>query len=136
MMILQNINWVAVLIAGGLYFALGALWYSPVLFARMFIKYRGLDPSQMGGGNPLEFGVTFLADLVAAAVLAIVLYFVQPANIADGILSGLLLAIGIAATSALAYTIYSGPHKMLWVIYTGYQLVAFGVMGALLAVWR
>jgi hypothetical protein len=135
-MILQNINWLAVLVAGGLYFALGALWYSPLLFARVFIKYRGLDPSQMGGGNPLEFGATFVGDLVAAAVLAIVLYFVQPASVGDGIVIGLMLAVGIAATSTLAFTIFAGPHKMLWVIYAGYQLVAFGVMGALLAVWR
>ncbi len=32
--VMSELNWLAVLVGAVIYFALGALWYSPMLFAR------------------------------------------------------------------------------------------------------
>lgn len=133
----EGINWLAVIVAGVLYFGIGALWYSPVLFAKPFIRYREITQGKMEqGGQPIEYLFTLVLDLAAALVLALFVRMAGAITLLDGIGVGLLTAVGFALTTALTFTIYSGPHKMLWAIYSGYVLVAFALMGAILAAWR
>lgn len=134
-MILDNINGLAVIAAGILYFVLGALWYSPLLFAAPFIKYRGLKPEEMNGA-PIDYLMTLVGALIVALVLAIFVNALGAATFVDGVGVGLLAALGVAAPSTLTYNTFSGPHKMLWLIFTGYQGVAFALMGVILALWR
>ncbi|NWF69524.1 MAG: DUF1761 domain-containing protein [Chloroflexi bacterium] len=130
---LNDINWLAVIVAGVLYFLIGALWYS-VLFTKPFIRYRGeIKPEDQG--KPLDYALTFAADLLAAFVLALILDGVGAGTLTDAIVVGLAVAVGFAAASSFVYTIYSGPHKMLWVIYSGYLLVSYLVMSVLLTLW-
>lgn len=42
---LSNLNWIAILLGALGYFALGALWYSKVLFAPKWIAYTKVDVS-------------------------------------------------------------------------------------------
>ncbi len=141
-MILQQLNWLAIIVAGFVYFILGAMWYSPLLFAKPFIKYRGFTPEQTAqmqnrqGGFPVEYLAVLAVDLVSAFILALMITLAAPASPLDGILVGVLLVLGLTATSTLTYTTFSGPHRMLWVIYTAYQLTAFVIMSVILTVWR
>jgi len=136
-MTLEGINWLAAIVAGAIYFGLGALWYSPVLFANLFMKYRGLTSEQIqGSGTPTDYLLALVTDLIAALVLAVFVNLANATTFLDGLGIGLVIALGFAATSALKYTIFSGPHKALWVIYTGYQLVGFAIMGVILALWQ
>lgn len=135
-MTLPSLNILAVAVAGVLYFVIGALWYSPLLFSKVFVKYR-LKPGETleDSGNPAEYGMTLVAALIAALLLAIAVKTAGATTIVEGAVVGAAAALGLAATSSFTYTIFSGPHKMLWVIYTGYQVVAFIVMGILFVVW-
>ncbi len=138
-MSLEGINWLAVIVSAVIYFILGALWYSPVLFAKPFIRYRfgGTEmPQTEGGGQPLEYLFTFVAEMVSAFVLALFVRAAGAATLLDGIVVGLAAAVGFAVTSTFVNNMFSGAHKMLWVINSGYVLVAFAIMGALLALWR
>jgi hypothetical protein len=136
----DGINWLAVLVSAVIYFVLGALWYSPLLFANIFMRYRGLTredmQSQSGGGMRLDYLFPMLTGLIIAVVLAVLVNLANAVPLLDGVGVGVLAAVGFAATSTLTYTVFSGPHKGLWVIYTGYQLVGFAIMGALLALWQ
>lgn len=134
MFVLEGVNWLAVIAAGLLYFGLGALWYSPLLFAKPFIRFRG-GMEAIENGNPAEYGLVFVADFVSASVLALILNAVNPANALDGALVGVIVGAGIAVASGFVFTVFSGPHKGLWLIYTGYQLVAFTLMGVILTLW-
>jgi hypothetical protein len=137
-MSLEGINWLAVIVSAVAYFILGALWYSPLLFAKPFIRYRFGEagmPKNSESGQPLEYLFTFLIELVAAVVLAIFVKMAGAVTLLDGVAVGLVAAVGFAASTSFVYTIFSGPHKMLWVINTGYVLVAFAIMGAILALW-
>jgi hypothetical protein len=136
-MTLEGINWLAAIVAGALYFGLGALWYSPLLFANLFMKYRGMTSEQIqASGRPTDYLLALITDLVAAIVLAVFVNTVNVTTLVDGLGIGLVVALGFAATSALKYTIFSGPHKGLWLIYSGYQMVGFAVMGVILALWQ
>jgi hypothetical protein len=133
-MTLEGINWLAVIVSTIVYFGLGALWYSPLLFANLFMKYRGAVPEELQG-PPIEYLFTLIGNLIMVVVLAIIVRLAGATALLDGVLVGVLVALGFAATSTFIYTIFAGPHKALWAIYSGYQLVAFAIAGAILAVW-
>jgi RsiW-degrading membrane proteinase PrsW (M82 family) len=136
-MTLQGLNFLAVVVAGAVYFGLGALWYSPLLFANIFMKYRGLTSAEIqGSGQATDYLMALVTDLIAALALAVFLRLANATTFVDGLTVGIVVALGFTATSALKYTIFSGPHKGLWVIYTGYQLVGFAIMGVILALWQ
>jgi hypothetical protein len=136
-MTLDGINWLAAIVAGAIYFGIGALWYSPLLFANLFMKYRGLTREQIqGSGQPTDYLIALVSDLVAALGLAVFVRLTNAATLVDGLAVGIVVALVFASTSSLKYTIFSGPHKALWLIYSGYQLVGFAVMGVILALWK
>jgi uncharacterized protein DUF1761 len=136
-MTLEGINWLAAIVAGAIYFGLGALWYSPLLFAKPFMKYRGLTSEEIQrSGQPTDYLLALITDLVAALGLAVIIKLANAATLVDGLGVGILVALVFASTSSLKYTIFSGPHKGLWVIYSGYQIVGFAIMGAILALWK
>jgi hypothetical protein len=141
-MILQQLNFPAILVSAVIYFVLGAMWYSPLLFAGVFIKYRGFMPEEMQAaqmestGFKPEYLIVLVVDVITAFALAIFIALAAPASPLDGMLVGLIVVAGLSATSTLTYTNFSGPHKMLWVIYTGYQVVAFAIMSLILTLWR
>jgi hypothetical protein len=136
-MTLEGINWLAAIVAGAIYFGLGALWYSPLLFAKPFIKYRGMTSEEIQkSGKPTDYLMALISDLVTALGLAIFVKLANATTLVDGLVVGIVVALVFASTSSLKYTIFSGPHKGLWVIYSGYQLVGFASMGVILALWK
>ena len=42
----SQLNWLAVIVAALVYFALGALWYSPMLFSRAWQRSIGWDETK------------------------------------------------------------------------------------------
>jgi hypothetical protein len=133
MLDLSTLNWLAVIVAGLAYFFLGALWYSPLLFAKPFIKYRG---EITDGGQPIDYLLTLVCDLAAALVLAIFVRLAGAETLGHGIAVGLAAAAGFAISNTFVFSIFNGVRKELWLIESGYVLVAYAVMGALLALWR
>ena len=64
------INWIAVLVVAVSTFVLGGLWYGP-LFGKVWMSASGMTEERAAQGNmPKIFGISFLLQLLAAAVLA------------------------------------------------------------------
>lgn len=71
---MQNINFPAAIAAGVAGWLVGALWYSPVLFAGAWQRETGLTDERLQRSNmALIFGVSLLLSLVAAVVFALFL---------------------------------------------------------------
>lgn len=71
---MPDVNLLAVLLCGVASLALGALWYSPILFAGAWQRGVGLSDDQLGNANmALIFGTAFLLSLVAAYVFGLFL---------------------------------------------------------------
>jgi hypothetical protein len=132
MLDLSTLNWLAIIVAGVAYFLLGALWYT-VLFAKPFQKYRGTIED---GGQPLDYILTLVCDLAAALVLAIFVRLAGATTLEHGVAVGLAAAAGFAISNSFVFGIFNGVRKELWLIESGYTLVAYAVMGAILALWR
>ena len=118
---------------------LGFLWYSPVLFGKPWMKLKGYTETslkeaqkKMGG----KYALTFVASIVSAFVLDWIINEMQITSVSGGAWIGFLVWIGFVMTTQLGSWIFSENKKELYFIDTGYQLVGFILMGAILGMWK
>jgi hypothetical protein len=138
-MVLPQVNYLAVLVAGVVIFMLGGLWYSPVLFAKRWMILVGKTEAELkagAGSMPLSYGMVFLCGLVSACVLAMVLAAFGATSVVAGALVGALCWLGFAGATSYGTALFSGKPKGLWLIDSGFNLVSFIVAGIILAIWR
>ncbi len=136
----MKINYAAIVVSALLYWVLGGLWYSPLLFGNKFIEVMRWSPEQLARieaeGASLQLALAFAGSLVTAYVLAHIVRYTSGENALDGAKTGLWLWLGFIVTSNLNTVFFEFRPLGLYLINIGYHLVAFLSMGALLAVWR
>lgn len=132
---MEPVNILAVLLAAVSAFLLGGLWYSPILFLRIWARESGISldqPKKTHGA--IVFAVSFLFSLIAATVFALFLGRNPPLNTAirDG------LAIGscwVATSFGINYQFASRTFK-LFLIDAGYHVAQFTLYGVILGLWH
>jgi hypothetical protein len=140
-MYVMGINLWSVLVAALATMVVGFLWYSPLLFARPWIVLMGYDPedkaklAEMQQGAGKMYGLSFVASLVSAAVLAKIIAITTVNSALYGMKVGFAVWLGFVATVQLTGVLFARQPTKLYLINTGYQLVCYLVMGAILAVW-
>jgi hypothetical protein len=122
----NGINVFALVIAIVAGAAVGALWYSPVLFLRPWSRAAGRRPAQGGG----VYAVTFLSQIVGAFCFAWILG-PQPTLIA-GILTGFIVGTCFAAASLAINYAFAARGMTLWLIDGGFHVARFLVFGLVL----
>ena len=139
---MHNLNLLAVLVAAISTMVVGFLWYSPILFAKPWMREMGYDPDDKAkvqqmqkSAGPAYFG-SFVAGLVSAFILALFLHQFHAQSLELGLLVGSHVWLGFVATVQLTGVLFMKQSLKLFAINTGYQLVCYLVMGAILSVWR
>lgn len=134
--VLGSINYVAVLVAALSSFVVGWLWYGP-LFGKPWMKLNGFDPVKMREGAlpmPLVMGSNYIATVLAAFALA--MFLGAESDPAFGIFAGIMVAVFWIGTSRLNDVLYERKPLGLFFINTGYYLVTYSIMGAILGAWH
>jgi hypothetical protein len=133
-------NFLAIIVAAIVNVAVGSLWYSPLLFAKPWAKASGMKKDdrkdyKMGAGMYVP---PMVAALVSSFVLAWFLNALNITTLGGGIEIGFLAWLGFTTTAQVlnSWVFSNGRPKELYLINTGYHLVIFCIMGAILAVWR
>jgi Protein of unknown function (DUF1761) len=136
-----GINFWAVLVAAIATMVIGFLWYSPLLFARPWTRLMGVDLedkakiAEMQKGAARMYSLAFAASIVSAVVLAKIIAVASVNTIPYGMKIGFAIWAGFVATVQLTGALFSKQPTKLFLINTGYQLVCYLVMGAILAKW-
>src|SRR5215210_7655847 len=132
---MNYVNWLAVLAAGISAFVIGGVWYSPGLFGKAWMAENNLNEGDIKQSNKgRTFGWAFILAMVMSANLAM---FLADANktlvwgMTAGLLAGVWVFCGLAITAM--FELRSWRYVF---INGGYQLVALGLMGAIIGVWR
>jgi Protein of unknown function (DUF1761) len=150
----QDVNLVAVLVCGVMTMVVGFLWYSPALFAKPWVKEMGYDMNDKAAMDKMKksagpaYGASFVGSLVTALVLGKILNALSrhgalsftPVAAAQPWIYGVKVAffvwLGFVATVQLTGVLFANQSGKLFAINTGYQLVCYVAMGAILAVWK
>ena len=134
----SHINWLAVLVAAVAYFILGALWFSKILFAPMWIKGHGInvnDPNGRKGMGQMMF-LSFIAFFIICIGLALLVVKMD----LNGYMSGIKLALATGICfSWMAISIshlYTKKPFSLHLIDGAYHLVGQIIATIILSVWR
>ena len=129
-----DINYWAVLVAAVAPILLGALWYSPALFARSWMRAVGRTEDELQGMGT-GYVISAVAALLTSYALARIERWAEVDDIWNGALVGLLAWVGFVATVLAVTTYFGGRPAKLWLINAGYQLVALVIMGGILGSW-
>jgi hypothetical protein len=134
---LHNFNHWAVLVSAVIQWILGAIWYSPALFAKPWMAALGItpDPSKK---NTMIAGMimSFIGSLVLSFVLLHVILWSGAGTTGTGALVGFIMWLGFIAAPTAAQNIYEGRAFRLFAINTGYWFVGMVITGAMLAIWK
>ena len=132
----MEINYLAVFAAAFSAFALGGVWYSPLLFHKPWMKAAGLSDAEVARGNPaVIFGGAFGLCLVMAANLAAFLGG-PDTTVAWGAAAGALAGGGWVACGIGVVALFERRPAPYTFINGGYWLVALTMMGAIIGAWR
>jgi hypothetical protein len=138
----HHLNWLAVFVAGISTMLIGFLWYSPFLFAKPWMREMGYDPDDKAkvqemqkSAGPAYFG-SLVAGFVSAFILALFFHWLRVQNLRFGLMAGFHIWLGFVATVQLTGALFTKQSMKLFAINTGYQLVCYLVMSAILAAWK
>ena len=122
----------AVLLAAVSSFLLGGVWYSPVLFGRIWNAENG---GVVQSGHPARvFGVSFAFSLLAALCFA--LWLGAAPGLDQALKAGALAGFGfVAASFGINYQFAQRTFK-LWLIDGGYHTAQFLLFGLVLGLWH
>ena|SRR5579863_1271801 len=139
---LHHLNWLAVVVAAISTMVVGFLWYSPILFAKPWMREMGYDPTDKAKTDEMKksAGPAYLGSTIAGFVTAVTLALFLDAIHAEDLHRGLAVSfhawLGFVATVQFTGALFTKQSMKLFAINTGYQLVCFLVMGTILTLWR
>jgi Protein of unknown function (DUF1761) len=134
----MSLNFLAIIATGIIHFGIGAIWY--ISLEKQWLKALGKtkeeaeNPKNWTKIEPYIF--TFASSFIITAVTAYIISLTPIKTIAEGAVFGFILWLGYVFTSTVTHYSYGDKKKSLIAIDSGYFLVSFVVVSAILAVWR
>lgn len=133
-----HINYFAVVVAAVAAFALGGIWYSPLLFAKQWVKAHGyteerVKEMQQSAGK--AYAVSAACQLLIALALAVLAGYLHLDHLGRGLKLGLLVWVGFALPLGLMANVFSDKRITVFYIDAGYQLVYLLVMSGIIGSW-
>jgi hypothetical protein len=135
----SSINWLAVLACVVASMVIGAVWFGPKTFFRIWWKAIGKSDIEDAGGSSIGMGVTWGLIVFCAFVQAVFMSLFVNAlgsvtggvSLASGVLAGFLLWLGFVAPASLTNKLFADRLKA-WVLEAGNHLITYLVMGAII----
>jgi surface polysaccharide O-acyltransferase-like enzyme len=138
----MGVNLWAVLVCAVATMVVGFVWYSPALFANPWMVLMGMDPNdkakiaEMQKSAGPSYALSMVASILTAFVLGKIISVAGAANAVDGLKIGMVVWLGFVTTVQFTTALFSRQRNRLYLINTGYQLVCYLAMGAILGAWR
>lgn len=122
---LSNLHWLAILGGAAVYWILGAIWYSPLLFAKPWVKMINIKMDDPDGKKrmPMLFIVSFLLMLVASIGLGILSKLLYIPDVMHAVKLGLLVGVCFSVTSNSIGYLYTRKPAGLYAIDGGYHIL-------------
>lgn len=129
------INHLAVFVCAVMSLVIGGLWWSPLLFAKIWQRETGLSDEQLKQMNPIKtFGLTFFLAYLSSYNLAAFLGD-KGTNWQWGLTAGLLAGFWAIAMFIIIGLFEQRSWKHM-LINCGYIAVYFAVIGFIIGIWR
>jgi hypothetical protein len=133
----MTMNWLAVIVAAIAYMILGAIWYSPGLFGKAWMKGIGKTKEELTqGASAMRYIWALILSFIAAYGIARICLWTQCRGIWDGIVIGLLAGVCFVLTTMGINDLFERRPCTLSIINILYHIVGFIVIGIIVGVWH
>lgn len=129
-----TINLVAMVIGAIANMIIGAIWYSPMVFGKRWMKYMGINEKNMGKMKTdmtMSYGLTFVGSLFTAFVLYNLIKMATIVTIPGGMIMAILVWIGFMLPLFFQAYAFEKKETVLITINSLYNLVSLVVMGVI-----
>jgi hypothetical protein len=131
----QNLNWLAIIVAAVSAFILGGLWYSPLMFAKRWMKETGISEESTKDINMIRlFSLAFVLSLIASFFLA--MFIGVKAGAGFGALAGFMAGLGWVFTFMGISYLFEARTLAHFLINSIYSIVSLTIMGAIIGIWQ
>jgi len=135
---LSQVSWLGVIVGAAIYFVLGALWYSPPLFAKPWQTAIGWDPArQPPQMKPMTYVLPAILYLTVGVAMAVLAAATGTDTLTEGLVLGLVTGLGFALpmTGVEATFDPNKPKPLTWFLITvAYHLIGFAILGVTVAI--
>jgi Protein of unknown function (DUF1761) len=137
-----GVNLWAVLVSALATMVAGFLWYSPILFANPWMVLMGYNPNDKAKIAEMQkeagpsYAMSLVASILSAFVLGKIIAVSGETTAINGLKIGLVVWLGFVTTVQFTNALFSRQRNQLYLINTGYQLICYLAMGAILGAWR
>ena len=132
---MRTLNIWAILVAAVVAFIMGALWFSPAVFGKMWKKANGFGSDEPPKATGPMMLLAFVLTLVMSANLAMFLNDPKT-TLAWGATAGFLAGFGWVTMGMGIVAIFERRPVSYVLVNGGFLTVALVVMGAILGAWR
>ena len=132
------INYFAIIVAALAAMVVGSLWYSPILFGKQWTELRGVKAPK-NGKMPMpmqEMGLEFVATLVTAYVLDILVIVFGAHTTQSVFLLALVVWLGFYVTQLLSEVLWEKKPFGIFLISGSVRLVNLILMALILGLWQ
>jgi hypothetical protein len=137
--LMYTINFWPVLVAAVVAFAIGALWYSPILFGKEWMaltKTSDSDMSAKASGMWKSYIVHFIATIISFCVLAFIVASTSVSSASDGAFLGFFTWLGFVAPIGVSELLWERKPMKLILINTIQVLLGLIIGGAIIGAWK
>jgi Protein of unknown function (DUF1761) len=136
--VLDDLNWLAVVVAAAAYYVLAGPWFSDQLFGPVWRRSIGWEKQAGERLGPAYYVGPLITCLISVIAVAMLSEATGSDSFAEGLVLGLVVAVGVACavlfvTGALDP---QRPRPIVWFAITaGYHLIGLVIASLLIAVW-
>lgn len=133
----EDLNYIAIVVAVVAGQAFGALWYSPLLMANPWMEAIGTTKEEIEArpDKARPFVIAIGGAIIGALALALILEDFAKPDMADGLLLGAVLGIGVFAVMDATHKAFSGNNLTHFLIDGGHTVITFLIWGAIIGAW-
>lgn len=130
--VIQNLNWLAIMVAAVSTFLIGGIWYS--VFEKSWMAANNSTHEDLKKRKmPLVFGLSFFFSFIMSVNLAM---FIGKEDLVYGTIAGFMTGFGWVAFSIGIISLFENRSFKYVLINGGYMVVSFTLMGAILGAWK
>jgi hypothetical protein len=138
----MEINYIAVIGCVVAAMIIGSLWYSPLLFGKIWMRLNKMSPESMGDAKQMQKEMAVIYGLqIAFAFLQVYIlaHFINAWGNASGVETALWIWLGFVIPTlagSVMWTMEKWEDKLLrFGVQAGYNLILFVLFGYILGVW-
>ena len=131
-----DVNFVAVLVAAIVSMIIGALWYSPLLFGKLWMRLSNITAKQLAAAKKKNMTAQYIGQfvlcLVTAYVLTHFLAYVGATSVSDAVQLGFWIWLGFVGPVTMGMVLWMGKSFKLFLLDSAHNLVTLLAMGIVL----